>query len=120
VSACVQVTCLAHRRPGYWSPQFGEWVHFDGWPCEALAGEGTEDYRCRYCGAAVQPDGRGRLLSHVPDGEGWWERKGGAPRDDVWHDGKWSGACPVSPTYRHEDRALSSLTRVKTSGTVAP
>jgi hypothetical protein len=118
MSACIRISCLAHRKPGYWSPQWGEWVHFDGWPCDALAGQGTEGYSCRYCGAGCEIDGRGRLLEHVPDGQGWWERRAGAASADVWHDGKWTAACPVSPTFEHEDTRLSSLTRVKGNGTL--
>jgi hypothetical protein len=88
----------------FWMNWWGRWVHSAGMKqCEAMEGEpDPEELRCRYCGASCILGGGNALWEYLPDGKGWWELLGGAPSDDVWHDGKWTSKCPISPTFHHE------------------
>jgi hypothetical protein len=109
--------CLAHHRRMFWMSWWKCWVHAGGMkPCEAMEGEpDPEELHCHYCGTRVIPGGGDALWEHVPDGQGWWEHRGGAPSADYWHDGKWTDKCAISPTFHHEVTRLR-FTEVKQAG----
>jgi hypothetical protein len=114
VSYCLAASCLAHRERVFWHPEFGQWVHTNCYPCDALAGQADPtELRCRYCGARVETDGPDRLVSYVPEAAGTWVRQ---PDGRLfWHRDPWLPKCPISPTFHHEVTRMR-FTEVKQAG----
>lgn len=68
---------------------------------------------CRYCGAAVEPDGAGRLWEFTGRGHRWVHTGRTVAQGSAWSGGweytddSYSDKCPVSPTFRHETGQMS-------------